>query len=542
MADRADTTGFMERFCMRELMDWQWNLAANAWHQQGRNVEKMIAAWEAALDEAKASQGYVNGVIKYVKEFMVPFWIALDSFVSREGEKLVRHSPDETARDYLELLQFNLQIAKKGFESSLASLNEYHLQEMSRTFSAWLNTVFDREGEDLLNVAGKKSQVMDLMVKRYPEAIRAIEPEFGFHFDDGGYIKTAETDRFFLYQVLPRDRSINVRKDGKPIVIIPPYVLGASILAFLPGEGKSYVHCFADQGIPTYIRIIKDIDETAAVQVMTGEDDASDTRCFCEKVMKMHGKPVTLNGFCQGGFVGLAGLLSGELDGLVDAFITCVAPIDGTRSVALVEYLEHIPERFRDLGYALKTLPNGNRIVDGKVMSWVYKLKSMDREAPLFTLYRDLKMLDGQEGVKINKTAAALNYWLIYERNDLPLAITQMSFDSYTVPITPEGVLPFKLFGRELNLKRLKEKGIQWLLCYAAEDDLVDKEAALAPLDYVEAEVTVFPKGHGAIATSWSLPTSACSLHTCFGEGCRGPVRFQLDLDEGMKQNQAKKK
>ena len=86
--------------------------------------------------------------------------------------------------------------------------------------------------------------------------------------------------------------------------------------------------------------------------------------------------------------------MSGELDGLVDAFITCVAPMDGTRSKALVEYLEHIPPRFRDLGYAGKTLPNGNRIVDGKVMSWVYKLKSMEREAPIFTYYRDLTMFN----------------------------------------------------------------------------------------------------------------------------------------------------
>jgi hypothetical protein len=213
-----------------------------------------------------------------------------------------------------------------------------------------------------------------------------------------------------------------------------------------------------------------------------------------------------------------------------------VTPIDGTRSKSLVEYLEHIPERFRDMGYATKNLPNGNKVVDGKVMSWVYKLKSMDREAPLFTLYRDMKLFDGPKGsdMKINKTAAALNYWLIYERNDLPLAITQMSFDSYTVPITTEGTLPVRLFGRSLDLKRITEKGIQWLICYAEEDDLVDKEAALAPLDYIDVEVTAFPKGHGAIATSWSLPTSECSLHSCFGEGKRGPVRFQLDLDNGV--------
>ena len=117
----------------------------------------------------------------------------------------------------------------------------------------------------------------------------------------------------------------------------------------------------------------------------------------------------------------VADILSGELDGLLDALITCVAPMDGTRSKSLVEYMEHLPPRFRDLGYAVKTLPSGNQVVDGKVMSWVYKLKSME------------------------------------------------------------------------------------------------KESALAPLDYIEAEVTVFPKGHGAIATSWSYPASECCLIPALG-------------------------
>ncbi len=223
------------------------------------------------------------------------------------------------------------------------------------------------------------------------KAIRAIKPEYGFHFDNGGYVKAGETDRFLVYQVLPTNHE-GVRENGKPVLIVPPYVLGANILAFLPGENKSYVHAYANQGIPTYIRILKDIAATPAVQTLTGEQDALDTRTFCEIIKKRHGQPVTLNGFCQGGFVAMTGLLSGELDDLVDALITCVAPMDGTRSKALVEYMQHLPPRFKDLGYAVKPLPNGNRVVDGKVMSWVYKLKSMENEAPLYTLYRDLKM------------------------------------------------------------------------------------------------------------------------------------------------------
>jgi len=323
--------------------------------------------------------------------------------------------------------------------------------------------------------------------------------------------------------------------DAKPVCIVPPYVLGANILGFLPGENKSYAHCFANQGIPTYIRILKDIRTSEALQTMTAEDEVRDTRLFCETILKRHGKPVTLNGYCQGGFNALCNLLSGELDGLVDAFITCVAPMDGTRSRGLAEFLKRLPKRFNDLSYGTKTLPNGNKVADGKLMGWVYKLKSIETEQPLNAFLRDIAMLTPKNGapVQVSKTAAALNYWLGAERFDLPLEITRISFASYNIPITADGTLPIQLFGRKLNLKRITEKGIPWLICYGTQDDLVEKETALAPLDYVPAEVTPFPKGHVAIATSWSDPKSACALHTRFGEGnWRGPVRFHLDLND----------
>lgn len=496
-----------------------------------KSVERSLDYLEASARQTESMQTYLRGITKYVSDFMVPYWIALDSFLTLENEKLLTHFPDETSRDYLELLKFNFQIARKGFFSSFHAMNDFYLRENIRLMSSYFNSALGT-GENFKEISERKARVLKMITEDYPEAIRRIEPEFGFHFDDGNYIKTAETERFTIYQVLPTDKSVKVRQNGKPVLVLPPYVLGASILAFLPNENKSYVHSFANQGIPTYIRVIKDINEEPAVQLMTGEDDALDTRYFCGKLKEIHGKNVTLNGFCQGGFIALLNILSGKLDGLVDALITCVAPIDGTRSQSLIEYLQHIPARFRDLGYALKTLPNGNRIVDGKVMSWVYKLKSMEREAPVFSFFRDLKMLD-RPGARLNitSTAAALNYWLLYERNDLPLGITQLSFDSYTKPISADGTMPITLFGEKLNIRKLAEKNIPWLICYAQEDDLVDKAAALAPLDYIEAEVTVFPKGHGAIATSWSFPESECPLHRRFGEQI-GPVCYHLELEQ----------
>ena len=194
-----------------------------------------------------------------------------------------------------------------------------------------------------------------------------------------------------------------------------------------------------------------------------------------------------------------------------------------------------MPGRFNALAYGTKTLPNGNHVLDGKLTGWVYKLKSLESESPLAVFYRDLIMFGRQESkaIKVSKTAAAINFWMHNERSDLPIEITQMSFDSYNTPITGDGTLPVKLFGRTLNFKRLKAKKIKWLICYGEDDDLVEKEAALAPLDYIEAEVTPFPKGHVAMATSWSNPSSACALHTRFGDrNHRGPVRYHLDLDK----------
>ncbi len=113
-----------------------------------------------------------------------------------------------------------------------------------------------------------------------------------------------------------------------------------------------------------------------------------------------------------------------------------------------------------------------------------------------------------------------------------------MSFLSYNEPITEDGTLPVRLFDRKLNLKRLQEKKIPWLICYGTHDDLVEKETALAPLDYIDVEVTPFPKGHVAIATSWSSPDSDCALHTRFGDGnYRGPVLFHMDMDAALTEN-----
>ncbi len=494
----------------------------------------LFATWNRAVMAQTDIAGYLaEGIHAYSNDFLKPLLTASELFNTLEATRVQQRTPLENAHCYLQLLDLNVDLQARYCLGILKILDQYNQKELDSYISAWFATILDRQGEQLDQFFRRQKNTLQRVLKEYPQAILAIEPEYGFHFEKQPDSLFAETDRFFLHQVLPSRPEIVTDDRMKPVVIIPPFVLGANILAFLPGERKSYAHSFADKGVPTYIRIMKEIHATPAVQTMALEDDARDTRFFCGKVMEKHRAMVTLNGYCQGGFSALCNLLSGKLDGLVDALITCVAPMDGTRSKGLGQLLRSLPKPFNDLDYGTKTLANGNRIANGELMGWVYKLKSIEDSGPMVAFVRDLLMMNSRNGVpfKINKTVAALNYWLQNERSDIPLSVTRMSFNSYTIPVTKDGTLPVTLFGQKLNFRGIADKNIRWLLCYGETDDLVEKEVALAPLDFTGVEVTPFPKGHVAIATSWSHPESSCALDTVFGPGRhRGPVRFHLDL------------
>jgi hypothetical protein len=491
------------------------------------------ATWTNATairDLFNAFQTGMATLARYSNAFFIPFLISTNYFNRVESRRFWARTPLENWSAYLKLGQMNLDLISRAMNGGFEATNQFIQSELQ----AILPALASGGPEMYAQFARRMDKLVKGVAYTYPTAIDDIEPEFGFHFERQSVdAKIAETDRFELYQVMPNARKVDVRPDGKPVLIIPPFVLGANILAFLPDEERSYAHAFANQGIPTYVRILKNIQTSEAVQVMTGEDDARDTRRFCEILKSRHQRPVTLNGYCQGGYAALCDLLSGELDDLVDAFITCVAPMDGTRSKGLAKFLKDLPAVFNDLSYGTKRLANGNQVADGTLMGWIYKIKSIEAETPLLAMWRDMMLVAHTNGnpSAISKTAAALNHWLLYERNDLPMEITRVSFASYNTPIAEDGTLPVKLFGRALNLKRLQAKKITWLICYGLQDDLVEPETALAPLDFVDAEVTPFPKGHVAIATSWSYPQSAYALHKNYEkENARGPVRFQLDL------------
>ncbi|MEM5788840.1 MAG: hypothetical protein AAGU11_16130, partial [Syntrophobacteraceae bacterium] len=249
-------------------------------NQQLTNFNSKI--FQTSLNMAMSRWFQLLGMMQYSASFMAPYWKAAKYFSQIEAKGANGSSPWNSPGEFLELLLFELQLATTGTMSGMKAMSQYHSREMTRALTAMISLFRDGKADDLVGFSERQLELMETVADAYPKAIREIESEYGFHFDNGGYVKMAETDRFELYQVLPTDKKVKVRNDGKPVLVIPPFVLGANILAFLPGQNKSYVHAFANRGIPTYIRVVKDIATNPAVQLMTGEDDARDTRHFSE--------------------------------------------------------------------------------------------------------------------------------------------------------------------------------------------------------------------------------------------------------------------
>ena len=102
--------------------------------------------------QMRTRMAYGSALVKYHNDFMQPFWTALNAFLSTEQDNLMRHPPADSLQDYIELLQFNLQVAEKGFDSGLNAMLGYHGARPHKAMQAWLNTIFKREGETIVDL------------------------------------------------------------------------------------------------------------------------------------------------------------------------------------------------------------------------------------------------------------------------------------------------------------------------------------------------------------------------------------------------------
>ena len=434
-----------------------------------------------------------------------------------------------SALETFEIMQHNVGMMRKGMAGTQDKMADYAFDQIEEATRAYLNTILNAEGETLSGYMKREADVMEA-VANFHEQIEAIGDEFGFHFDTPAYKLVHETDGFELYQVLPLKEGVKVNEHLKPVILVPPYMLGVHILAFLPYENKSYAHSFANEGIPTYVRVVKDIMTNEKVQTMTPEEDCEQTRQLCAKVMELNdGKKVTLNGTCQGGYISLMNILSGKLTDVCDALITNVTPVDGTYSDAI----SGMPQMHHD--FVTTTLPSGNKVANGYLLSLGMRFVAIDRETPLVKVL-DQASLQRATGMNPGKTPAALFRWLLKERVHLPLAIANMSSHTFQDAIADDGSLPVKLFDQPLNIKSLIDLKVPWYQNYAIKDDLVTPPCATAGNKFLEGwnglESVAFFGGHVAILTSpygKKAPVNG-TFKDANGKDSRGPVKFQMDI------------
>jgi hypothetical protein len=411
--------------------------------------------------------------------------------------------------------------------SNQEELSKFVWDQIEEGVKATATTVLGGDGQTLEQFVSRQAEVMSA-VANFNEQIEKIKDEFGFQFDTPNYELVAETASFLMYQVLPLKPGIKVRDDLKPVLLVPPYMLGVNILAFLPFENKSYAHAFANEGIPTYVRVVKDIWTTEAVQTMTPDDDCTQTRELCQKLSDKHGQKVSLNGTCQGGYISLMNLLSGTLQEVCDTLISNVTPVDGTYS----EAISGMPQLHNN--FVMSPLPNGNMVANGYLLSLGMRFVAIDRETPLITVLNLAKL---EEATELNpgKTPAALYRWLRKERVHLPPAIASMSSITFQQPIAEDGTLPVQLYGKALNMQDLAGLGIKWYQNYAMKDDLVTPPCALAGNKFLGGtdviETVAFPGGHVAILTSpYSKKAPVNGTFVDATGRSAGLVQFQLEV------------
>jgi hypothetical protein len=227
-------------------------------------------------------------------------------------------------------------------------------------------------------------------------------------------------------------------------------------------------------------------------------------------------------------------VLSGTYTDVCDALITNVAPIDGTYSDAI----HGMPQMHHD--FLTTTLPSGNRVANGYLLSLGMRFVALDREQPLVKVL-DQASLHKATDLNPGKTVAALFRWLLKERVHLPLAIARMSSCTFQKPIGEDGTLPVQLFGKPLNIKDLAKLRMPWYQNYAIKDDLVTPPCAIAGNKFLEGtgliESVAFHGGHVAILTSPYSKKSPVNgtFKDATGKTVRGPVKFQLDISSGQK-------
>jgi len=150
--------------------------------ERGCSLEKLseniLSPIEMLTQQVGATQNYYAGLSKYVNDFLLPYLASTHYFAGVEKMKLMNTSPLESLQSYMELMGFNMDVSNRFFTGSMRAVNEYNNKELQNALSAWFNTVFGLEGEDIKGFMSRQAKMIDAVANVYPQAIRDVEPDF----------------------------------------------------------------------------------------------------------------------------------------------------------------------------------------------------------------------------------------------------------------------------------------------------------------------------------------------------------------------------
>ena len=177
-------------------------------------------------DQLTLAQDLFQGLSNYNREFLLPLLVSSNYFSKVELKRLFTNSPVDNFDSYLGLFEFNMDLLTRFFSGSLSALDDYNSRTLKKCVTAWYNTMFNCKGDKIGDFISRQSEVVSNVTELLPRAIADIEPEFGFHFERGKNPKFAETDRFFVYRIVPTNPAAKTDKGMKPLLIIPPLCPG----------------------------------------------------------------------------------------------------------------------------------------------------------------------------------------------------------------------------------------------------------------------------------------------------------------------------
>jgi len=440
-------------------------------------------------------------------------------------------------KDFIEIMPFHMMRMLEGERGAFKDTMNFISKEIVAFGSAWAYTLVKMNPYLMLNpfVGGflksngnkedilqyfnrKRKQLLSFIEMKTGKYDEEVEKEFGFQFDDGQWMKLAETPRVELWLV----RDFKDMRDKVPLIMIPPMILNPGVLAW--EKGRSFVHYLSDRGIPTGVIVNKDILKHVEVQDMSMEDHILDTREMCIEAAKYFGNTqVILGGYCQGGECSLRALATGKLKGVAAYGLLGVAPIDPTDVGTLYDNYHHLPSKIT-LDDAAVILPTGRKVIHGDIMRAVIEYGNPEANNPWSQMLRDLMMCDNG---KPSKGALKMWYWL-NKTLHLPYKIIQLTNLTYRYPII-DGVYGYELFGERPDLKKLGEYGVKSLFVGTAmKDTLVKQEASLFLVtllrNIVDVTLCQYNKGHLGMVRDCVLPNSDEPLDGYSLKGQPGPV------------------